>query len=62
MAAPASYCKDSIASDDLSESLPFNQTLYEAGELSDEKDAAAQDHISKEKEKLAQGTVGRNFY
>ena len=51
-----------MASSNLSEVLPFNQTLYEAGELSDEKDAAAQDHISKEKEKLAQGTVGKNFY
>ena len=51
-----------MASCNLSEAPLFNQTLYEPGELSKDEDAAAQDHISKEKEKLAQGIVGRNFY
>ena len=51
-----------MASSNLSEALPFNQTLYEPNEFSYDKDAAAQDPISKGKEKLAQGAVGSKFY
>ena len=51
-----------MASCNLSEAPLFNQTMYELGELSNDEDVAAQDPISKEKEKLAQGIVGRNFY